>query len=184
MKPSAARERILKTASALFYKHGINNVGIDTVVAQSDVAKMTLYHHFKSKDDLVEAFLANTREEWLAWLKARVESLEKSPRKRPLAVFDALGEWFASPSFRGCPFINTAVEVADRNHPAAHAAKDFKRTVQDYLTTLVRESGQPRFEEVADALALLADGAIVRAAMTGNASAAVSAKRAAKALIA
>ena len=95
----SARERILSTATRLFYEHGIHRVGIDLVIAESGVAKMSLYRQFGSKEELVLAFLDRINTEWFTWLSGRVASA-RAPQ-RPLAVFDALGEWFKTPTFRG-----------------------------------------------------------------------------------
>jgi AcrR family transcriptional regulator len=182
--PSAARDRILETASALFYAHGINNVGIDAVIARSGVAKMTLYRHFPSKDRLVLAFLEKIDADWTAWLRARVEAAGPGVQARPLAVFDALGEWFETPAFRGCPFISTAAEIHDPAHPVARAAWRFKWGLREYFSELLREAGYSRSDALADQFLLLADGAIVRAAMAGGSDAAASARAAAEALLA
>jgi AcrR family transcriptional regulator len=105
----APRERILDAASAAFYRRGIRAVGVDSVIADADVAKATLYRHFPSKDALVQAFLERRDERWRAWFADAVERLAPDPADRPLAAFDALGEWFGSEDFRGCAFINAAV---------------------------------------------------------------------------
>jgi AcrR family transcriptional regulator len=178
-----ARTRILDTATALFYRHGINNVGIDAVIAQSGVAKMTLYRHFPSKDALVLAFLEKMNADWSAWLRARVKASRRPRRTRPLAVFDALGEWFRTPEFRGCPFISTAAEIRDPEHPAYRAAWNFKRELRDYLAELLREAGRADANTLADQFLLLADGAIVRAAMSGGPEAATGARAVAELLL-
>ncbi len=183
MKGRGAREKILATATRLFYAHGINNVGVDLVVAESRVTKTTLYRHFPSKDALVGAFLEKMNDDWSAWMTARVAGASDRPRQRLLAVFDALGEWFRTPEFRGCPFINTAAEVSDPKSPAARAAWRFKRGFRDSLVRLSREAGAPEPDRLADRLLLLADGAIVRAAMSGESGSAAVAKAAAAELI-
>jgi AcrR family transcriptional regulator len=183
MKGRGARERILKTATRLFYAQGINNVGVDLVVARSRVTKTSLYRHFPSKEILVAAFLERINDEWSSWLKARVAGASDDPRERLLAVFDALGEWFRTPTFRGCPFINTAAEVSDRSSPTAKAAWRFKKGFRDYLLELAREARVDDPDMLSEQLLLLADGAIVRAAMTGEPSSAAYAKKAARALI-
>jgi AcrR family transcriptional regulator len=183
MSGRGAKESILATATRLFYAHGINNVGVDRVVAEAKVTKTSLYRHFPSKELLVIAFLGRINDEWSAWLKSRVERRAASPRERLLVVFDALGEWFRTPAFRGCPFINTAAEVSSRNSPMAKAAWVFKRGFRDYLRTLAVEAKADAPELLADQLLLLADGAIVRAAMTGDMSSARVAKKAADTLI-
>jgi AcrR family transcriptional regulator len=178
-----ARDRILDTATALFYRHGINNVGVDLVISRSGVAKMTLYHHFESKDALVLAFLEKINADWSAWLRGRVAASRLRGRRRPLAVFDALEEWFGSEEFRGCPFISTAAEIREPGHPIHRAAWRFKRGLRDYLRDLLREAGARDAESLADQLLLLADGAIVRAALEGEATAARTARRAAAVLL-
>lgn len=183
MKGRGARERILKTAVRLFYAHGINNVGVDRVVAESRVTKTSLYRHFPSKEKLVAAFLERINAEWSAWLKGRVEQASDDPRARLLAVFDALGEWFKTATFRGCPFINTAAELSDPASPAARAAWRFKKGLRDYLRGLAGEARARDADLLADQLLLLADGAIVRAAMTGESGSAAAARKAAAALL-
>jgi AcrR family transcriptional regulator len=178
-----ARERILKTAARLFYAHGINNVGVDLVASRSRATKTSLYRHFPSKEKLVAAFLDRINGEWSSWLKARVASASDDPRERLLAVFDALGEWFRTPTFRGCPFINSAAEAADRSSPIAKSAWRFKMGFRDYLLQLSREAGADDPGLLSDQLLLLADGAIVRAAMSGRTGSAAAAKKAARALL-
>jgi len=176
-----ARDRILATSTSLFYRHGINNVGIDRVIDESGVAKATLYRHFASKDALVVAFLARINADWTAWLRSVVEKVD--PPDRPLAVFDALESWFETPTFRGCPFIATAAEIRDPGHPIHQAAWSFKRELRDYLERLLVEAGSTRPRSLADQLLLLVDGAVVRAAMEGGVAPAHAAKAAARALL-
>lgn len=181
--PSPSRERILDAATALFYAHGINSVGIDLVIAQSGVAKMTLYRHFGSKEELVLAFLAKAHADWSAWLRARVAASRVQERNRPLAVFDALEEWFGTPEFRGCPLIGAAAEVKDARSPVHRIAWRLKRELRDYLRGLVRAAGHRNADLLGDQLLLLLDGAVVRAAMEGGAEPARVARRAAAVLL-
>ena len=102
--PLTPRDRILEVASKLFYQNGIRAVGVDTIIAQSDVAKMTFYKHFKSKELLVLEFLNRRDELWRAWFESRVEQLAPKIEDRPLAIFDALEERFSRKDFRGCAF--------------------------------------------------------------------------------
>jgi AcrR family transcriptional regulator len=183
MTAPSARERILATATELFYQHGIHSVGIDLVIAKSGVAKMTLYRQFGSKDELVLAFLDRMNSEWMTWLRARVSSRGTRARHRPLTVFDALREWFDTPTFRGCPFVSTAAEFRDPAHPVHQAAWRFKQGLRDYFHELLRDGGYAKSEALADQLLLLADGAIVRAAMEGRSDSAIAARRAATSLL-
>ncbi len=177
--PSAARERILDAASAAFYARGIGAVGVDAVVAEAGVAKATLYRHFRSKDELVEAFLRRRDRRWRDWLREAVERRSPDPAGRPLAVFDALGEWFASDDFRGCAFINAAAEIADPAHPARAAVQEHKRLLGEYLEELLRAAGSPEPARDAGALLLLAEGAMVTALIERDPAPAERARRAA-----
>ena len=96
---SSARDRILNAASELFYREGVQNVGIDRIIAESGVAKMSLYNHFKSKDALIAAWLQERDVSWRTWFQTTVEQLVTEPCDRILAVFDALHEWLTSLTF-------------------------------------------------------------------------------------
>ena len=107
----SARDRILETAYRLFSRHGIQAVGIDTIVAESHVAKMTLYRYFPSKEDLVLAFLDLRQQRWThEWLEAGIERRAATPQERLLSVFDLLDEWFRRSDFEGCPFISALLD--------------------------------------------------------------------------
>ena len=124
MEASAGRERILETAYELFSRHGTRAIGVDRIVAESGVAKMTLYRHFASKDELIVAFLARREERWTrGWLQAEVLRRARDPRDRLLAIFDVFGEWFAATGFEGCSFINVMLEVTDGDHPVRAAER-------------------------------------------------------------
>src|SRR3954470_5167428 len=93
--PGEARERILGAAYDLFSRRGIRAVGIDAIVAQSGVARMTLYRHFASKEDLVLAFLERREARWTrGWLQAEAQRRASDPAQRLLAIFDVFDEWF------------------------------------------------------------------------------------------
>lgn len=180
---SKARVRILDTASDLFYRHGIRAVGVDTIVEESGVAKMTLYKHFASKEVLVGAVLARRGEEWIAKLRGRVEELSPEPGGRLVAVFDVLEEWFRTPDFRGCVFINSALETADREHPVSRACLDHKRRIRSFLVELATQTGAVDPRALAEQVMLLVEGSTVGAAMWGLAEPARRAKQAAQALV-
>lgn len=180
---SVARERILETASQLFYQNGIRAVGIDTIIDQSNVAKMTFYKHFKSKDILVLEFLKRRDELWYAWFTDTVYRLAPNMEDRPLKIFDALEERFSRNDFRGCAFINTIIEVADCNHLAHQAAAAHKQRVQKFICSLLTEANIQNAENLSKAFLLLMDGAIVMAVRDGNPNSAKVAKQLATALL-
>jgi AcrR family transcriptional regulator len=175
--------RILDTAAELFYREGVRSVGVDRIAAESGVAKMTLYYHFRSKDELVAAWLRRRDDEWMSWLAGAVGRRRGS---RLLVVFEALREWFETPTFRGCAFVNAYAELGRSNRAAAEIVASHKRKLAEYLAYLAREEGAA--ESDADALArellLLVDGAIVTASIQGDARAAEDARGAAAKVIA
>ena len=180
-----ARERVLGAATSLFYKYGINSVGVDEIVRKSGVTKMTLYKHFGSKDALAAAFLEEIFTRWSAWFAGRVSRLSasaKKPEDRVLAIFDALEEWFETPDFRGCPFINTVAEIPDCKHPARKAAAAFKEKLLELIEQALEPLGRNR-GVLGVQLLLLVDGAVVRATMTGSSEAAGIARKAAAQLL-
>src|SRR5260370_40715345 len=129
-KPAAtseARQRILEPADRLFYQEGIRAVGIDRIIAEAGVAKMTLYTHFPSKDDLILAVLKHREEGVLGFFRSAMERHGKKTRGQLRAFFAALKEWFESPGFRGCAFINAAVELADAAHPGAEFVRGHRQ---------------------------------------------------------
>ena len=181
--PSQARQRLLATASDLFYREGVRAVGIDRLIDESGVGKASFYRHFSSKDDLVVEFLRARDQDWRAWLRDAVER-EPEPARRPLAVFDALFERFSRGDFRGCAFINTIAEVAHREHPAHVAAQGHKHAVGSYLRDLLAEAGIDDPDGLlASQLLLLIDGAIVTAVREGSPDSARAARQIAAALL-
>jgi len=180
---SDARQRVLATADRLFYAEGIHSVGVDRIIAEAGVAKMTLYKHFPSKDDLVLAVLRQREESVTEFFSQAIEK-HASKRVDPLsAFFAALKEWFDSPGFRGCVFINTAAEVADPKHPAAAFAAEHKARFHAMLAGIVERSAGAAAKKVAPAIALLVEGAIVAAVMEQASDAAVVARDAALELV-
>jgi AcrR family transcriptional regulator len=182
-KSSNTREKILSTASELFYRKGIRNVGVDEVIASSGVAKMTLYKHFPSKDQLILETVRYRDELWCHWFFGAVEQRGSTAKERLMAMFDVLEEWFASAEFRGCPFINAVAELADAEHPAHRAALGPRQAIRTYVKKLAEEAGLPNSEEFSQQFVILFGGAIVMASMEGGPAAAQYARQAASVLL-
>lgn len=184
-RSNSTPSRILDAAHELFYAHGVNAVGVDAIVERSGVAKMTLYRHFESKDRLVEAWLKRTSERWRVWFDEQVKRAvpTNDPLARLLAVFDVYAEWFSSPEFRGCCFINCAMEYPAPDHPARKVVASHRAFVRDYLVALAKKAGIKRATELGEALAMLADGATIAAMADGHSDAAERASIAARALV-
>jgi AcrR family transcriptional regulator len=169
---SETRQRILETADRLFYQHGLRSVGIDRIIAEAEVAKMSLYNHFPSKDDLILAVLQYREEKILEFFTAAMERHSKRTEDKLRAFFAALNDWFETPDFRGCAFQNAAVELADPAHAGTQFVRDHKRRFQQFLTGLVEEALGDRGAQIAPAVGLLVEGAIVTAVIQGTSDAA------------
>jgi AcrR family transcriptional regulator len=162
---TAARERILETAYELFSRHGTRAVGVDAIVAQSGVAKMSLYRNFASKDELILAFLELREARWTrAWLKEEIEARADTPAARLLAIFDVFGAWFQRDDFEGCSFINVMLELEDREHPVRRASVDQLSAIRGILAELAQEAGVADPDAFARQWHILMKGSIVAAA--------------------
>ena len=180
---SPKRDHLMATAWRLFYRDGYRAVGIDTILAEAGVAKMTLYNHFSSKEELIIAVLEKRDCEFRASIMAKVESAEASPEQRLLAVFDWLEGWFGSEDFRGCAFIRALSEYPEPTHPIHQAAWRHKEAVLVALTELCTAAGAKNPAELANTLSLLIDGAIVAAHATRSTAPAVAARATAASLL-
>jgi len=161
---ASARERIVDTAYELLSRHGIRAVGVDTIAAEAGVAKMTLYRHFPSKDDLVLEFLSRREERWTnGWLRAEVERRASGGADRLLAIFDVFGEWFDRPDFEGCSFINVLLEFDDPDHPARQASVLHLANIRDFLAALAGDAGVADPDGFARQWHMLMKGSIVAA---------------------
>jgi AcrR family transcriptional regulator len=159
-----ARDRILDTAYELFSRHGIRAVGVDRIVAESGVAKMSLYRHFPSKDALVLTFLQERERRWTdGWLRAEAEARGGTPAERMLAIFDVFGEWFAEDDFEGCTFINVLLEFDDRASPLRQATVGHLGNIRTFLRGLAAEAGAADPEALAHQWHILMKGSIVAA---------------------
>ena len=179
--PGAA-ERLLDTAARLFYTRGVSNVGINEIIARAGVARMTLYHHFASKDALIRAVLERRQKERDAWLR-QVDQLAEDPTERLLAVFDLFLEWARAPDFRGCPLVAATFELGGQLNAARPYAQTHQATTRQYLTRCADEAGLREPEAIATQLQMLLEGASVLTLVSGNSEAAALAKNAAASLI-
>jgi AcrR family transcriptional regulator len=169
-KTSDVRQRILETADRLFYQDGIRAVGIDRIIAEANVAKMSLYKHFPSKDDLILATLQYREERLNEFISAAFATHLAKTRHGLKALFAALKDWMTSPNFRGCAFQNAAIELADPSHPGVQFARAHKQRFHDYLLNIIKDSVGPRGAKVAPAIGLLIEGAIITAVMQNSAA--------------
>jgi AcrR family transcriptional regulator len=177
---SSARERLLEAANELFYAEGVHTVGIDRVIERAGVAKASLYNTYGSKDELVRAYLKGRHATSAARI-ARFMGRHTDPRERLLSVFDAQGEFFAQPSFRGCAF--NAATAESPGDAVTEAADDYRAWMRGLLTELAREAGAPEPELLGRQLHLVYDGATQTARMDHDPSVARTARATAATLL-
>jgi len=154
-------ERILDTATWLFYREGIQAVGVNRIVAVADVAPMTLYRRFGSKDALVAAALQHWSDRWLGWLRARLDRCGEDPRARLAGLWDALEEWFATREFRGSFVANAAVELHGKpGHPGHKAIAAHRAAFRELLLELTTGVGARDPATAATKLLVLLEGTV------------------------
>lgn len=155
--PASARERILQTAHDLFYREGIRATGVDRLIAESGVTKVTFYRHFPSKNDLILAFLDYRHQRWMAWFVGALQRHGDDAQ----ALVPALAEWLGSEDFRGCAFINSVGELGSGFPEVVAISRshkdDMRNAIADRLTGF-RQRGL-----LAQSIAMAVDGAIVQA---------------------
>ncbi|GAB3551895.1 TetR/AcrR family transcriptional regulator [Actinopolyspora lacussalsi] len=181
-EPGSARQRILETASRLFYESGIRAVGVNTLAARAGVTKVTLYAHFGSKDGLVAEHLAERDRRWRETLE-RVSAGSETAEQRLSAVFDGYEEWTVADGFRGCGFVNAGVELTDPEHPGREIIERNKDGIRTWLAEIAEAAGCPDPSDVAEEWFLLLEGAVVRATLRKDATPLHRAHRAALRLL-
>ncbi|WP_444931574.1 TetR/AcrR family transcriptional regulator [Microbulbifer sp. SSSA002] len=176
------QELLVRTAFKLFYIHGIHAVGVNLVLAESGIAKKTLYHHFPSKEYLVEATIRYRDHSYRAWLISRLENVPAG-KLALLELFNALTDWFHSQvpdigHFNGCFFINASAEFGDQDNAIHRACAEHKAGITLLIRKHVEELSLPEeiTEEITSLTALLKEGAISMAHVQGNLDAALEAK--------
>jgi len=181
-RESAARERILDTAFRLFYAKGIRAVGVDLIIAESNVAKATFYKHFPAKDDLVVAYLDKVDGVWTGQLRAAAEAGGPDPADQLVGLFDALTAACRREGYRGCAFINAAAESLPGT-PVHDRTVAHKSAVLAWVHDLSERAGARAPAVLARSLTLLLDGGLASGALDANPEAPEAAKASARALV-
>lgn len=182
MRPQK-RDELVREALKIFYRDGFHATGIDRLSAETGISKATMFRHFRSKEELILAALRLRDEDFRNWLFRRMAEAG-SARDQLIAMFDALGEWFATPGFRSCMFIKAASEYPDPAHPIHAQAAEHKRLLLRELREVTAAAGAPDPETLARQLLLLKEGAIVTAHLGHEEDPAGDARRAARTLLA
>jgi AcrR family transcriptional regulator len=176
------KDHLLEKATELFSRNGFHATGIDTIIAEADVSRMSLYNNFDSKDDLIVSVLAQQDHRIEEWLKQIVEG-EGSPAQRFDRLFDELGKRFNSGSFHGCPFTNAVAEYSCPEHPVHQAAVRHKERVAVLLYNLLTQMNVSDAEETAAQVMVVIDGGSVRAQILGDPEAHEVARKAACSIV-
>ncbi len=183
MKRAEKREHLVEVAARIFNRLGYHGAGIDQVIAESGIAKTTLYRHFESKEDLIVAVLRRIDEQYRDRMRQTVDKLATSPRDKLIATFDFLESWFSDTSFYGCPFMSAAAEYSDRHSPVFMESSTHKRLVLAYFEELARAAKLKEPKRVASEINLLHEGATAVAHISGEAREARRAKSMAATLV-
>jgi AcrR family transcriptional regulator len=172
----SGRDRILDAAYGLFSRSGVRAIGVDTITAEADVAKMTLYRNFASKNELALAFLALREERWTrGWVQAEVLRRADNPAEQLLTIFEIFSEWFAREDFEGCAFITSLLEFDDHAEPVRKACITHLANIRAFVCELATAAGVGDPERFAGQWHILMKGSIV-AAHEGDSDAAQKAR--------
>ena len=172
-----ARQRILDTATELFYRDGINATGVERLAAESSVSKRTLYQHFPSKTAVVEEYLRSIEDR----VANPQQGTHQTPRERLLAVFQAPTS--RGGPLRGCPFHNAAVESAGAMPGVQEIVRASKRSFINGLAELAKQAGAADPQQLGNELGVLYEGAAALATSLDDSSPWAYARRAAESLI-
>jgi AcrR family transcriptional regulator len=169
------QERILETAGRLFYGQGIRAVGVDTIAAEIGISKRTLYNYFPSKEELILAYLSRQL--------VQPKASDRPVLEQVLRYFDWLERWFATDTFRGCPFVNAVAELGDATHPGTKMAVAYKEQRRLWLRDALTQTNVADPDGLATQVAILVEGAIIAALIRDDPRMARAAKAAARILL-
>src|SRR6478609_2995005 len=174
---------VLDTAERLFAGRSSRSVGMDELVRETGLGKMTVYRLFKSKDDLVGAYLSRKAATLLAFMDAELVRLEGDPKAALLSVVDAVERDVTRTGFRGCPFNNVSSEYDDPQHPARSAAADYKFELYSRLERLSEQIVPGGGDDLAAQIHLIIDGMYLSGGLLGPDGPAAHGRRLAERLI-
>ncbi len=162
-----AKDKLVETALRLFYRYGINSIGVDRIIAESNVSKMTFFKHFPTKRDLILQFLKVRDQRFSEWFDKTLEAKANGKKKKLGVVVDVIETWFMSADFRGCAFINTTAESGPERNEEKLLCLGHKNHFANALEELAKCDGYKNPKTIADHLAIAIDGATIRAQMDG-----------------
>ncbi|ATZ67678.1 TetR family transcriptional regulator [Acinetobacter haemolyticus] len=186
MSTKSAKQKILETASVLFYNDGINNTGINSIIENANVAKMSLYNNFKTKSELVTYYIEARHQEWLDLYEKRKATIQ-SPIEGVLAVFDAYqdhAEFAYENGFRGCGLLNAAAEFPAHS-PERLAVKRHKDEVESIVAQHLSQfiADDEKVKQLSLLLSFLLEGSIVLAGLESSSTKVFAARQMAQTLL-
>jgi AcrR family transcriptional regulator len=180
MKKPGVQERIIETASVLFYNQGYNQTGINQIISEAGVAKASMYQHFRSKEDIAVAYLQQRHINWMEDLTSFV-STESNDKEKIIKSFDFLNSWLTSVDFRGCGFQNIICDLPSDHHKVKDQVVLHKNEVGELILSLLPKESSS--QEVCNELLVLLEGAIILSQIQKNNWPITAAKNAAKKLL-
>jgi AcrR family transcriptional regulator len=180
---SDMQERILAAASRLFQANGINATGVDTIVAEAGIAKMTLYKYFPAKEDLILEVVKRRSREFSEWLSLRLDRTAKTPTEKLQQLFDAVEEWLANPQCSGLAFIKASAEFPQPDSAINKLSAQLSEEFRSYIIDLAKAAHVRAPEALGLQLAMLIEGAVLSEQLASNPAALEYAKQAARVLI-
>ncbi|QQE13480.1 TetR/AcrR family transcriptional regulator [Planctomycetota bacterium] len=166
--PPSRRNDLVDAAMRVFYRHGFNNTSLDQVLDEGGISRMTLYNHFKSKDELIVAALRLQDERSEQELMNYLQKIDGGPIERIMGIFDFCREWFLDDEFCGCMFINASAEFDDPACVVRCVSAEHKRTMVNLMRKQCEQAGLRDPHVLAEKLCILLDGAVVTAHVVGK----------------
>ena len=170
MKKLGVKERIIETASRLFYFNGYNQTGINQIIDEANVAKASMYQHFRSKEDIAVAYLIKRHTMWMGQLNEFV-SIQNTPKGKVIACFDFLAKWLEEVNFRGCGWQNIITDLPEDHHKIRQQAILHKNDVRQLIQNLLKAEEQYEDDqalELGDEVLILLEGAIILSQIQKN----------------
>lgn len=186
MKKPGVKERIIETASDLFYNQGYNQTGINQIIDQAGVAKASMYQHFRSKEDIAVAYLVARHAMWMGNLEECV-SKKKDPKSKVICVFDYLMEWLTDVNYRGCGWQNIITDLPSDHNKIKDQAIFHKNELRSWLHEQLIDDAEYTNQEakdLGDEVLILIEGAIILSQIQKDSWPIKTAKKACKKILA
>lgn len=177
------REKILTAATQLFESRGIHASGVDSIIAESGVAKATLYKHFPSKNQLIIEYLREKSDRFYHWINTKLADQKHDSQQILLELCNLYEQWITTPEFNGLPFHIGSVEFPDPEHPVHHYSLQLSNELQHYLSELAAMAGVKDAHSLGQQLTIIFEGGALLERLSPGSGAAKRAKNAAITLI-